>query len=69
MSTTRHLVPVTFTFAGHVEIEADSYQMAAQIAEASFGLVLGGELHESDARIVNWDFSLHPEKQVGEPCQ
>jgi len=66
MSHDRYIVPVTFTFSGHVEIRAPRKKVG-EIAEASFGLVLGGGLHESDDRIVDWDFSLHPDKAVGKP--
>lgn len=66
MSHDRHIIPVTFTFSGHVEIHALLDQVR-QIATDSFGLVLGSGLHDSDDRIIDWDFSLHPDKTVGTP--
>lgn len=64
MKSNRYTVAVTFTFSGHVVVRATSAREAVEIAEASFGLVIGGDLHETDDRIVDWDFSLHPDKHI-----
>ncbi len=69
MSKKRYLVPVTFTFTGMVEIHTTSKRKATNIAEASFGLVMGSGLHDSDSRIIDWDYALHPDKTVGEPSR
>ncbi len=55
MSNNRYIIPVTFTFTGHVEIHAP-FEQVRQIANDSFGLVLGSGLHNSDDRITDWDF-------------
>lgn len=57
-------VPVAFKFVGTVEIEASTNEEAAAIAESSFGLTLGGGLHANDARISDWSYDMHPEKEI-----
>lgn len=55
---------VKFEFDGKVFVNSDSKENAEKICNDSFGLVAGGTFHESDSRIVNWDFDTHPEKLI-----
>jgi hypothetical protein len=56
---------VTFTFRGMVTVKADNRKEAIQTVEEDFGLVMGGSPHTTnDESIVNWDFNMHPEKNL-----
>jgi len=58
-----YMVPVTFKFEGHFEIQADSPEEAQECAEMHCGMTTSG-IHSSlpDA---DWNFPVHPEKEVG----
>ena len=65
--TMKFTVPVSYTFLGHFEIEADSPEQAEEYAEKHCGLVIGGDIHSSlPDEDVDWDFDMHPEKTIGE---
>ena len=58
-----YTVPVRYVFMGEFKIKASSKAQAEEYAEKHCGLVLGGDIHSSlPDEMVNWDFSVHPEK-------
>lgn len=60
----KYKLKCSFIFEGTVTVEANTIHDAKDIVNDSFGLVIGSNLHESDSRIVDWDFSTHPTKIV-----
>ena len=62
-----YIVPVSFVFEGRFFIKADSIEQANEYAEKHCGLVLGGKIHSSlPEDSVDWDFPIHPEKEIHE---
>lgn len=59
-------VPVKFEFSGTITVRASNPREAKEQAEKHFGLVIGGDLHTSSDAIIDWDFTVHPVKKVGD---
>lgn len=59
-------VPTRFVFDGTFHIKADSQEQAEEYAQKHCGLVLGGDIHSTlPDEDVNWEFSIHPDKIIG----
>jgi hypothetical protein len=61
-----YAIKTRFVFEGHFFIKAENKTQAKEYAEKHCGLVLNRGVHSTlpdDA--VDWDFNLHPEKQIG----
>ena len=63
-SNKEYKVKVQFVLEGEVTVNACSKDEAKELVEESFCLVVGGNLHSMDSRIIDWDFPVHPEMIV-----
>lgn len=63
-SNKEYKVKVQFVLEGEVTVNAICKDEAKELVEESFGLVVGGNLHSMDSRIIDWDFPVHPEMIV-----
>ncbi len=63
-SNKEYKVKVQFVLEREVTVNACSKDEAKELVEESFGLVVGGNLHSMDSRIIDWDFPVHPEMIV-----
>lgn len=61
-----HRVAVEFAFKGFVKVKASSSEEAQQIVRDSLGLTLGGNIHQADDRIIDWEVETHPNKTVSQ---
>jgi hypothetical protein len=61
----RYAIRTRFTFTGTFLVNADTKAEAKECVKNNCGLDLGGKIHtclsEED---VDWDFPIHPEKQI-----
>ena len=61
----QYTVTVRFTFEGTFKVKATNRMEACKHVEEDCGLVLGGNIHSTlPDEEVNWDFPIHPEKQL-----
>lgn len=65
----RYKIPVVFEFAGEFSIEASSLFVAKQYALQHCGLTIGTVHSTLPADQVDWSFSCHPTKKVGNGCR
>jgi hypothetical protein len=64
----RFIVPVTYSFTGFIELNADNISQAKEYVEKHCGMVIGNITTSlSDKQDVDWDFPVHPDKTIGKP--
>ena len=59
-----YLVRTKFVFTGEFKVNAESAADARRIVEKSCGATLG-TVQAIDPAVLDWEVSLHPDKQVG----
>lgn len=58
-------VKTRFVFDGVFNVKALNRQQAEEFVQKHCGLVIGGDIHSTmPAEDIDWDFSVHPEKQI-----
>lgn len=58
-------VKTCFVFEGVFNVKADNRAQAAEYVQKHCGLVIGGDIHTTlPDEIIDWDFLVHPEKQI-----
>ncbi|MBO8460154.1 MAG: hypothetical protein IAA73_07480 [Bacteroidetes bacterium] len=57
-------VKVRLVFEGEVSVLANSKNDAKEIVDNNLGLVLGGNIHSDASEIKDWDFPMHPYKEI-----
>lgn len=58
-------VKTRFVFEGVFNVKADSREQAAEYVQKHCGLVIGGDIHTTlPDEVIDWDFLVHPEKQI-----
>lgn len=63
-----YIVPVTYAFPGHFEIEATCSEQAHELAKTSCGMTQGQGVHSSlPEHQAQWEFPWHPLATVGSP--
>lgn len=61
----RYKAKVRFIFEGIVEVEANDGSQAQEHIDRHVGLCIGGDIHTTlDDEDVDWDFNVHPEKEI-----
>jgi hypothetical protein len=61
----KYAVKTRFHFTGTFFVDADTPEEARECVEKDCGLVLGGKIHTCLSEDeVDWDFPIHPEKQI-----
>ena len=68
MNMKRYTIPVIFEFTGAFSIEAPSLEAATQYVQHHCGLTIGTVHSTLPADQVDWSFSCHPTKKVGQGC-
>jgi len=59
-------VKTRFIFEGSFFVHAESKRQAKEYIEKQCGLVLNGNIHSTlSGDIADWDFPMHPKKQIG----
>jgi hypothetical protein len=59
-------IKTRFTFEGTFFITAQNKEEAKEMVEKHCGLVLGRSIHTTlPDDMVDWDFPVHPEKDIG----
>lgn len=65
MKKKKFSVSVTFSFAGTFDVSATSREQAREFIEKHVGLVLGRDIHHTlPEEDIDWNFNLHPDKQI-----
>jgi hypothetical protein len=58
-------VKTRFVFDGVFKVKALNRQRAEELVQKHCGLVIGGDIHSSlPSENIDWDFPVHPEKQI-----
>ncbi|MDL2228306.1 hypothetical protein LJC25_01995 [Bacteroidales bacterium OttesenSCG-928-K03] len=58
-------VKTKFIFEGIFEVKAQDKEQARAYIEKHCGLVIGGDIHSTlPNEIVEWNFSVHPKKEI-----
>jgi len=58
-------VKTRFVFDGVFKVKALNRQQAEEFVQMHCGLVIGGDIHSLlPSKDIDWDFSVHPEKQI-----
>jgi len=58
-------VKTRFVFDGVFKVKALNRQQAEEFVQKHCGLVIGGDIHSSlPSEDIDWDFPVHPEKQI-----
>lgn len=57
-------VKVKFTFEGEFKVQAEDSQQARLFVEEHCGLVEGAPVSTLPYDEVNWEFPVHPDKQI-----
>lgn len=61
----KYKVPVKAVFEGFFVLEANSTAQAREFTEKHCGILLGHIHSTLDDDDVDWEFGVHPEKQIG----
>lgn len=56
-------IETTFTYSGKLWIEAENEEEALSIVHNSFGVLNSPSYHDTDNRIINWEFDMMPEQK------
>ena len=58
-------VKTHFVFDGVFKVKALNRRQAEELVQKHCGLVIGGDIHSSlPSEDIDWNFSVHPEKQI-----
>jgi hypothetical protein len=58
-------VKTRFVFNGIFKVKALNGQQAEEFVQTHCGLVMGGNIHSSlPGEDIDWDFPVHPEKEI-----
>jgi len=58
-------VKASFIFTGVFEVKADTKEEAKAAVLNDCGMTISGGIHSTlDDNTINWDFPVHPEKEI-----
>ena len=62
----KYRIPVTYTFEGYFDIEADSKAQAEASASNDCGMTTSNGIHSNlSDEDIDWEFPVHPEEKIG----